>query len=619
MFTGVFGGRGDNKLIQHSGLLSADLDNLWNEDKATARQKLTADSHVFALFESPTATGLKVVFAVPRDPSKHLQNFFAVKRHVKEVCGLAVDEACKNPERLCYVSNDPNLYLNAAATPLPIQDLPETDSAAEISVIVLPSGNVSISESARAIFTRIAPSRTLFWRGGVAVEPMEQDGVLSLELVKPDAFRSRVERFGKLFAWRQLRGGMVLKPARMSRDMATAIIHSTEARELLPPVASVLRCPVLIIGNNGTAHVLVKGYHPEQGGILIVAGQTPPRVEIQEAVASLKWLLEEFQFQTEGDFSRGLAGFITPALRMGGFFSGPMDHVPIDVAEADQSQAGKGYRHHLVCALFNESGYFVTARKGGVGSTDESFAAALIAGRPFIKLDNFRGRLDSQHLEAFLTCPELFPARIPHCGEVMVDPKRFLLLLTINGMEATRDLANRSSICRIRKRPDLFNYRDTLGELQKRQPYYLGCVFSIIAQWISFGRPTTGETRHHFRRWCQSLDWIVQNICEAAPLMDGHEDAQERVSNPALSWVRQVALALEAEGRLGESVIATQIAELCQIHGLDIPGQRDPDEDHAKRQVGILMRRVFGEKGQVVVDGYSVTRGEREYQKANGN
>src|SRR5262249_27912255 len=157
-------------------------------------------------------------------------------------------------------------------------------------------------------------------------------------------------------------------------------------------------------------------------------------------------------------------------------------------AEADQSQSGKGYRHHLVTALYNEEAYFVTAKQGGVGSVDESFATALISGRPFICLDNFRGRLDSQHIEAFLTCPAPFPARIPNRGEALVDPRRFLLQMSSNGLESTRDLANRSSICRIRKRPG-FVYRDTVSELRRRQPFFLGCVFSIVAAWIANGKP----------------------------------------------------------------------------------------------------------------------------------
>src|SRR5262245_42173405 len=43
--------------------------------------------------------------------------------------------------------------------------------------------------------------------------------------------------------------------------------------------------------------------------------------------------------------------------------------------------------------------YFAARRIGGVGSLDESYSQALLSGRPFVMIDNLRGRLDSQLLE----------------------------------------------------------------------------------------------------------------------------------------------------------------------------------------------------------------------------
>jgi hypothetical protein len=198
-------------------------------------------------------------------------------------------------------------------------------ATARLGGIILPSGSVSISESAREIFTRLAPSHTLFWRGGALVEPAEVDGVASLVLVKPEAFRSRVERFGQVLAWRSgANGEPVLKPSKMSRDDAAAVLASLEARELLPPVASVLRCPVLIEATPGKVQVLGEGYHAELGGMLIVSGGPPPRMPVDKAAEALRWLVDEFDFPSPGDHSRALAAFITPALRLGGFIRGPV-------------------------------------------------------------------------------------------------------------------------------------------------------------------------------------------------------------------------------------------------------------------------------------------------------
>jgi len=612
--------RSRTEALEHSGLLQIDLDGL-NSTLASVREKLKADPHIAFGFVSPSGDGLKCGLRI--DGTRHAESFNAAQNYFRQRYGLEIDAAVKDRLRLCFVSFDPDAWTRADAEPLPLpaeraEPEPPTEneaaSSAELSGLVLPSGSVSITECARAVFKRIAPTHTLFWRGGALVEPVTVDGTAALDIVKPDAFRSRVEKFGNLFAWRaDGKGKASLKPSKMALDDAKAVMAATEAREFLPSIGSVLRCPV-ITEASGDVAILGQGYHAELGGLLIVAGDTPPQVPVDEAAAALRWLLEEFSFQSEGDRARAVAAFITPALRFGGFLRA---NVPVDVAEADASQAGKGYRHTLVSALYNENSYFVTSRNGGVGSLDESFASALIAARPFICLDNLRGKQDSQHLEAFLTCPGLFPARIPHRGEALIDPRRFILQASSNGLEATRDLANRASICRIRKRPG-FQYRDTLGELHRRQPYFLGAVFSLVAEWIASGKPHSKDCRHDFREWNQILDWIGRELVGCVPLMDGHEAAQERASNPALSWLRAVALAVEAENRLGQPLIASELVEVCELHAVAIPG--DPgDDDRARKQVGKLAKQVFRDGDSLELDGFTINRTRKEYRKPSGD
>jgi hypothetical protein len=52
---------------------------------------------------------------------------------------------------------------------------------------------------------------------------------------------------------------------------------------------------------------------------------------------------------------------------------------------------------------------------------------------------------------------------------------------------------------------------------------------------------------------------------------------------------------------------------------LDIPSAKDADEDRTKRQIGILMRRVFNDGQEINVDGYAVSRGRRECRKPSGD
>ena len=154
--------------------------------------------------------------------------------------------------------------------------------------------------------------------------------------------------------------------------------------------------------------------------------------------------------------TRAFAAMITPALKMGGFIRG---FIPVDVREADQPQTGKGFSLHVVRAIYRETAYPIALKSGGVGSLDESISSALISGKPFIAIDNVRGRLNSQFLEMILTwCGEV-SARIPHQGEVLVDPGAASFQLTSNGIEATPDFAKRASITRMLKQPPGFSFK----------------------------------------------------------------------------------------------------------------------------------------------------------------
>ena len=119
LFCGTFSYRNNDSLKDYSGVLCADLDNLPETGLPALRDKLDGDKHVCAFFLSPTGTGLKVLFRVAGDASQHHQNFLAVRQHVKNNYGLAIDEACKDVSRLCFVSYDPKAVWHGAAEPLP--------------------------------------------------------------------------------------------------------------------------------------------------------------------------------------------------------------------------------------------------------------------------------------------------------------------------------------------------------------------------------------------------------------------------------------------------------------------------------------------------------------------
>ncbi len=483
-------------------------------------------------------------------------------------------------------------------------------------ILVLPNEahGERISDTARMLFPVLAPKHVLFQRGGRVVEVDRAGDQALFNIITADAFRSRIESDFEVVIYRAGKnGGLELKPTICSGDIARALLESSAARRDLPQISGVSNCPLI----DPDGRIIGEGYDPKTGWF-VASGETPPEVSLAEAVDALDALLGDFEFLSAGDRSRALAAFLTPALRLGGI----LKLVPCDVAEANASQAGKTYRQKIVAAVYRETPRIITQRQaGGVGSFDESLSARLAEGRPFIQIDNLRGKLDSPNLEAFMTAERFFPVRVPHRGEMMIDPSRFFIFVSSNGFETTRDFANRASIVRIRKRPRDAEFReypegDLLDHVRASQAYYLGCVFSIVRAWLVEGRPTTREAGHDFREWARSLDWIVQNYFDAAPLLEGHEDARERIGNPGKTFVRAVAARVEAVGKLDQQLSATDIFELAEDGDISIPGLGKPDEDAGKRLVGKIFSRIFSGSTEVEIDDYVVELGRKDVFRA---
>jgi len=117
LFSGTFSRRAASALVQHSGLICADLDELGTALEPTF-ELVASDPHTLACFRSPTGTGLKVVCRV--DPTKpHAESFQALEHYMLEHFGLEIDQACKDVSRICFVSHDPEAFVADNATPLP--------------------------------------------------------------------------------------------------------------------------------------------------------------------------------------------------------------------------------------------------------------------------------------------------------------------------------------------------------------------------------------------------------------------------------------------------------------------------------------------------------------------
>lgn len=475
--------------------------------------------------------------------------------------------------------------------------------------IRIPGGAFTVSQCAELLFRQIRPHQVLFNRGKDLVEVAQRNGEYEFSPINAAAAVSRFEDYARFVRVVRREGGeQESVPVAMTEQTTKLLLESRQRKEELDSIRGVLQFP-LVVQRSGQLVCLQRGFDSETG-LFIASADPVVEMTAQRGAQRLKDLLEDYQFQSPGDRSRALASFLTPALKFGGFIGGP---IPIDVAEADDSQAGKSYRQTLVPALYNHKMSVLAVPKKGVGSLDEGICQALIRGKPFVQIDNLRGKLDSQLLESLVTANGEFNARAAYTTNTVVDASKTMFFVSSNGFEATTDLANRSSIIRQRKRPGHiwrnFNGRNLREHIEANLPIYQGAVLAIIREWHTRGRLRTSVTDHAFQDWAQILDWIVRNVLEEAPLLDGLAEAKGRVTNPQRSFLRQVLLKLESGGRLGTPVSATNIVELCEQESIAIPGLRgDANQELGRQQVGRIMSQLFKDEDELVTEEFRVVR-----------
>lgn len=108
LFSGTFSKRSDKSIIEHSGYVVLDLDNVIDLEQKKA--EIVKNEFIYACFISPSGNGLKAVAKIPKDIQKHRGYYAGLVRAFPEL-----DATSKNESRICYASCDKDIYINTNA------------------------------------------------------------------------------------------------------------------------------------------------------------------------------------------------------------------------------------------------------------------------------------------------------------------------------------------------------------------------------------------------------------------------------------------------------------------------------------------------------------------------
>jgi predicted P-loop ATPase len=106
--SGKFNERKISGLLQHSGLLCIDIDDV--DDPEDMKSIVCPDKYVHAAFVSVSGKGLALLFKI--NPEKHNEAFEGLQEYLYTTYQIIVDPSCRDVSRARIVSYDPHIYIN---------------------------------------------------------------------------------------------------------------------------------------------------------------------------------------------------------------------------------------------------------------------------------------------------------------------------------------------------------------------------------------------------------------------------------------------------------------------------------------------------------------------------
>ena len=103
-------GRKFNEGDRYNGIIHLDYDKL--DEIGNVIEKIKSIEFTYSCFLSPSGNGIKVFVRVSNEMEQHKDAFNTLRNYYDKAVGRESDKSIKDLNRLCFVSSDPELYLN---------------------------------------------------------------------------------------------------------------------------------------------------------------------------------------------------------------------------------------------------------------------------------------------------------------------------------------------------------------------------------------------------------------------------------------------------------------------------------------------------------------------------
>jgi len=283
----------------------------------------------------------------------------------------------------------------------------------------------------------------------------------------------------------------------------------------------------------------------------------PTRDHALAALALLDKLIEGFPWEARHDRSVALSAILTACVRRS------LSTAPLHTFSAPVAGTGKGKLVDIACII--ATGFKAAPLNGGIGEEEleKRLASKLMAGEPFIAIDNCTRPLDGELICSMLTQEKVSPRILGFSKSPPVSTGAFVAA-NGNGLVIQGDLIRRTLRCRINAKVEqpetrIFTF-DPVEEATKNRPALVVAALTILRAYHVAGRPQKPDPLGSFEAWSDLVRGALMWLDESDPVVSMNE---LRKSDPVREAIRAVMGQWSAAVGNHQNVTSAEIIKLA--------------------------------------------------------
>ena len=429
--------------------------------------------------------------------------------------------------------------------------------------IELPGDNRLLSDFARDLGKAIRRADIFQRCGMVFVVNDRGDGLTPMTA---DALRSWLEQYAVCYKRRSANGETIQFRRTMTTTDANGVLNSPQFISELREICRFNPVPMPVRRLNGRMELLTPGY--DEPSKTFTANNAPTVDNVMPldlAKGVIDEILAEFKFaDDQRSESVEIAAMLT-VYALG--ILPPKSLRPCFVYLANAEGAGKSLLVKL--ASVPVLGYV----PNGVLPKDEDemrkvLLSAVIEAKPVLCFDNFKGHLQSESLEGFLTSQD-WSGRILGGQATFRGDNNVIVFVTGNGCTVSPDMRRRSLFCELfleveRAEDRQFKKYLEASVILESRTSILSALWAMVREWHKAGEPKPSRSHSSFPEWANTIAAIVEHAGYGCPLETPKIEASADADGDDM---RELVKAIVGKAQLN-SITFDALVELAVAAGL---------------------------------------------------